>query len=230
MTRITVHGFPRSTFVNIVRLVLTHKGAQFAFDDLETRMGGPDHLRLHPFGRVPILDHDGFKVYETSAIVLYLEDLFPEPSLLPKAPRERARVHQWISAVNGYFYPYLVYHLVHERLVFPALGIEPDEKVVAAAMPRIEQALDVLEAELRDGAPFLVGGRLSLADFFLYPSVYALNLTPEGQSLLSRRPAAGKWLARMDNVESVKAFRAAMPPPAPIQHARAWVDGHRPRY
>ena len=230
MTLLTVHGFPRSTYVNIVRLVLTHKGAEFAFHDLEPKMGGSDHLRLHPFGRVPILDHDGFRVYETSAIVLYLEDLFPEPALLPKAPRERARVHQWISAVNSYYYPYLVYHLVHERLVFPPLGIEPDEKVVAAAMPRIEQALEILEAELRNGAPFLVGGQLSLADFFLYPSLYALGLTPEGQKLLPRRPAASKWLARMGNLESVKSFRATLPPPAPIGHARAWVDGHRPKY
>lgn len=230
MIRITVHGFPRSTYVNIVRLVLTHKGVEFAFDDLETKMGGPAHLRLHPFGRVPILDHNGFKVYETSAIVLYLEDLFPEPALLPKAPRERARVYQWISAVNSYYYPYLVYHLAHERLVFPALGIEPDEKVVAAAMPRIEQGLDILEAELREGAPFLVGGQLSLADFFLYPSVYALNLTPEGQNLLPSQPAASKWLARMDRLESVKGFRASLPPPAPIEHAREWVDDHRPRY
>jgi glutathione S-transferase len=211
-------------------MVLTHKRATFAFDDLETRMGGPEHLRLHPFGRVPILDHNGFKIYETSAIVLYLEELFPEPALLPATAQGRVRVHQWISAVNAYYYPYLVYHLVHERLVFPALGIDPDEKVVAAAMPRIEQALDVLETELRGGAPFLVGGQLSLADFFLYPSVYALNLTPEGQSLLPRRPAASKWLARMDGLESVKTFRAAMPPPTPIEHARSWVDGHRPRY
>jgi glutathione S-transferase len=230
MTKITVHGFPRSTYVNIVRLVLTHKGVKFGFDDLETKMGEPAHLRLHPFGRVPILDHDGFKVYETSAIVLYIENFFPEPALLPTAARERARVHQWISAVNAYYYPYLVYHLVHERLVFPALGIEPDEKVVAAAIPRIEQGLDILEAELRDGAQFLVGGELSLADFFLYPSVYALNLTSEGQTLLPRRPAARNWLERMDRLESVKEFRASLPPPAPIEHARAWVDGHRPKY
>ena len=69
MARIVVYGFQRSTYVNIVRLVLTHKNVPFEFHDLESEMGGPSHLALHPFDRVPIFEHDGFRVYETSAIV-----------------------------------------------------------------------------------------------------------------------------------------------------------------
>lgn len=68
MTDVTVYGFPISTFVNIVRLVLTHKGVAFDFHDLEPEMGSPGHLSLHPFNRVPILEHAGFRIYETSAI------------------------------------------------------------------------------------------------------------------------------------------------------------------
>ena len=52
-----VYGFPRSTFVNIVRLILTHKGVPYSFHDLEPVMGKPEHLALHPFNRVPILRH-----------------------------------------------------------------------------------------------------------------------------------------------------------------------------
>ena len=55
-----VYGFPRSTFVNIVRLVLTHKDVPYTFHDLETVMGKPEHLALHPFDRVPILRHGDF--------------------------------------------------------------------------------------------------------------------------------------------------------------------------
>jgi glutathione S-transferase len=131
--------------------------------------------------------------------------------------------------VNGYFYPYLVYHLAHERLVFPALGIAPDEKVVAAALPKISAALDVAENTLRD-ADFLVGKQLSLADFFLYPSMFAFSLTPEGQEMLPRWPATNRWVARMEGLPTVRKFRATLPQPAPIEHARAWVDGHRPKY
>ena len=47
-------------------------------------MGKPSHLALHPFNRVPVLQHDDFTLYETSAIVSYLEDTFPNPALQPK--------------------------------------------------------------------------------------------------------------------------------------------------
>jgi glutathione S-transferase len=229
MTEVVVHGFQRSTYVNIVRLVLSHKGIDFRFNDLETKMGSPAHFALHPFGRVPILEHGGFRIYETSAIVLYIEDAFKDRPLMPSTSKDRARVHQWISTVNGYYYPYMIYHLVHERLVFPPLGIAPDEKVVQTSIPQINRGLDILERSLEETGDHLVGA-LSLADFFLYPSMYAFNLSPEGQEMLPHRPRAAGWLKRMDDLETVQAFRAAMPTPVPIEHARAWVDGHRPRY
>ena len=48
---------------------------------------------------------------------------FDNVALRPKSPRERARMDQWISAVNSYYYPYMIYHVSHERRVFPELGI-----------------------------------------------------------------------------------------------------------
>jgi glutathione S-transferase len=83
MTDITIFGFPASSFVRIVRLVLTYKEVAFTFHDLEPDMGSPKHLALHPFDRVPILRHGEFVLYETSAIVAYLEEVFPWPALQP---------------------------------------------------------------------------------------------------------------------------------------------------
>jgi len=138
-----VYGFPRSTYVNIVRLVLVHKEVPYVFHDLEPVMGKPEHLALHPFNRVPILQHGDFAVYETSAITAYVDEAFDGPRLTPQDARARARMNQWISAVNSYFYPYMIYHVTHERLVYPELGIASDEKVVAHALPKVEFALGV---------------------------------------------------------------------------------------
>ena len=139
MSEPIVFGFPFSTFVHIVRLILTHKGAAYTFRDLETEMGKPSHLALHPFNRVPVLQHDDFIVYETSAIATYIDETFERPALQPKNARDRARMHQWMSSVNSYYYTYMIYHVTHERLVFPRLGIAPDEKVVAHALPKVDQ-------------------------------------------------------------------------------------------
>ena len=230
MTDVVVLGFPRSTYVHIVRLVLTHKGVPYAFRDLEPEMGSASHLALHPFDRVPILQHDDFTLYETSAIAIYVDEAFAGPLLQPKDVRGRARMNQWISCVNSYYYPYMIYHVTHERLVYPQLGIASDEKVVAHALPKVERALHVLERALDHGAEYIVGKELTLADFFMLPSTYAFGLTEEGKAMYAKYPLFCAWRARMEALPSVKRFRAALPPREPIEHARKWALSHRPKY
>jgi glutathione S-transferase len=225
-----VYGFPRSTFVNIVRLVLTHKDVPYTFHDLEPVMGKAEHLTLHPFDRVPIVRHGDFTIYETSAVVSYVDEAFAGPRLTPQDVRARGRMNQWISAVNSYYYPYMIYHVTHERLVFPELGIASDEKVVAHALPKVELGLGVLERELSHGRDYLLGAELSLADFYLLPSTFAFSLTEEGRTMYPKFPAFNRWRERMENLPTTKKQRAILPPRAPIAHAREWANSHRPKY
>jgi glutathione S-transferase len=230
MSDVIVFGFPRSTFVHIARLVLTHKAIPYTFQDLEPEMGKPAHLALHPFDRVPILRHGDFTLYETSAIASYLDETFPSPALTPSDARQRARMQQWISTVNSYYYPYMIYHVSHERRVFPELGIASDEKVVAHALPKIEVGLQVAERQLEHGNDYLLGSELSLADFYLLPSTYAFGLIAEGKGMYPKYPAFCRWREGMEALPTVRKFRAALPPPAPIEHARQWAISHRPKY
>src|SRR5436189_6461968 len=111
MSEPIVYGFPRSTFVNIVRLILTHKDEAYQFHDLEPVMGKPDHLARHPFNRVPILGHGDLTIYETSAIAAYVDEAFGGASLTPKGVKARARMNQWGSAGNSYYYRDTIYHV-----------------------------------------------------------------------------------------------------------------------
>jgi len=225
-----VYGFPRSTYVNIVRLVLTHKDVPYEFHDLEQVMGKTEHLALHPFNRVPILRHGDFTIYETSAIASYIDEAFGGPRLTPQDVRTRARMNQWLSAVNSYYYPYMIYHVTHERLVFPELGIASDEKVVAHALPKVEVALAVMERELSHGRDYLLGSEITLADFFVLPSTFAFSLTAEGKAMYPKYPAFCRWRERMENLPTTRKQRATLPPRAPIPHAREWATTHRPKY
>ncbi len=228
MAPVVVFGFQRSTFVNVVRLILTEKGVDFAFHDTEDEMYSAAHLARHPFGRVPVLQHGDFVLYETSAIATYADEVFAGPKLTPGDPRKRARMNQWIGNLNAYFYPYMIYHIGHERLVFKELGIEANEKIVAHALPRATRALEVMEDELCDGRPFLVGDTLTMADFFLLPTLFAFGLTPEGKELRPKFPAIQAWDKRVSALPSVLKFRATLPPRDPIPHAREWAVSHRP--
>ena len=225
-----VYGFPRSTFVNIVRLVLTHKDVPYAFHDLETVMGKPEHLALHPFDRVPVLRHGDFTIYETSAIASYVDEAFAGPRLTPQDVRARGRMNQWISAVNSYYYPYMIYHVTHERIVFPELGIATDEKVVAHALPKVELGLGVIERELAHGKNYLLGSELSQADYYLLPCTFAFSLTDEGRAMYPKFPAFCRWRERMEALPTTIKLRAALPPREPIQHAREWASSRRPKY
>jgi len=225
-----VYGFPRSTFVNIVRLVLTHKGVRYGFHDLESVMGKAEHLALHPFDRVPIFRHGDFVVYETSAIVSYVDEAFDGPRLTPQDVRARARMNQWISAVNSYFYLYMIFHVTHERLVFPELGIASDETVVAHALPKVELGLGVIERELAHGNDYLVGPELTLADYYLLPCTFAFSLTNEGRAMYPKFPAFCRWRERMEALPTTMKLRATLPPREPIPHAREWAISHRPKY
>jgi len=224
-----VYGFPRSTFVNIVRLVLMHKDIPYVFHDLESVMGKSEHLALHPFNRVPILKHGDFTVYETSAIVSYIDEAFEGSRLTPPEVRTRARMNQWISVVNSYLYPYMIFHVTHERLVFPELGIASDEKVVAHALPKVELGLSVIERELAHGKDYLLGSELTLADYYLLPCTFAFSLTEEGRAMYPKFPAFCRWRERMEGLPTTLKLRAVVRR-EPILHEREWATSHRPRY
>src|SRR3712207_5932348 len=64
-----------------------------------------EHRARHPFGRVPVVDHGEFRLYETQAILGYLDRIAPEPRLTPADPREAARMDQIAGIVDWYFFP-----------------------------------------------------------------------------------------------------------------------------
>jgi glutathione S-transferase len=139
-------------------------------------------------------------------------------------------MNQWISMVNSYFYPYMIYHVSHERNVFPELGIPSDEKVVAHALPKIEVALQVAERQLGHGRDYLLGPELTLADFYVLPCAYSFSFAPEAKGMYPRFPAFNAWRARIEALPAVTKLRASLPPRAPIEHAREWALSHRPKY
>ena len=115
---ITLYGFDGSTYVRTVRMLLAEKGAQYDQVPVHVLKGEPrqpEHLARHPFGKVPVVDHDGFRILETSAIAPYLDELLPGPSFMPDNAKDRARMRMAIGIIDFYGYDALVgvagYHL-----------------------------------------------------------------------------------------------------------------------
>ena len=97
------------------------QGVPFEFRDLEGEMARAEPAwRCIPSGACRSSIMAASRLYETAAIALYVDEAFTGPALQPTTAQARARMHQWISSLNGYYYPNIAFHLGHERLIYPA--------------------------------------------------------------------------------------------------------------
>ena len=207
MTDIVIYGIVQSSYVRTVRLACEEKGVSHEVQPIE--FGSPEHLALHPFAKVPAARHGDTVLYETSAIVRYIDAAFEGPALQPADVAARTRMEQWISATCDYFYQDIIREIVIQRLVAPSRGAEPNEEMIAAAVPKLDHHLGVMEAVLSDG-DWLAGDALSLADLFVAPIHFWVGIAPEGQGLLPNYPAVGRWWERLNARPSMI---ATVPPP-----------------
>ena len=155
-----VYGFPRSTFVNIVRLVLTHKEAPTAFTTSSRKWASQSHLALHPFNRVPILQSRRFHgLRDERHCRLSRGRLSQTGAAAEERPRPGC-MNQWISAVNSYYYPYMIYHVSHERNgLSRARHSLRRERSWRTPCRRSSLGLQVAERQLAHGKDYLAGFR-----------------------------------------------------------------------
>ena len=200
-----IYGPALSTYVRTVRLVCEEKGAEYQLVEIDIMTGAhksPEHLARHPFGRVPAFEHDGFRLYETSAITRYLDAVLPGPALTPADPKGAARMQQAIAIVDSYAYGSMISAIVIQRMVMPMVGGVADETVIAAALPTAETSLSAFET-LLDGRHFLAGDELSLADLHLTPVMAYFCATPEGQARLPKHPRLARWWGALSSRPSM---------------------------
>jgi glutathione S-transferase len=92
MSEFTVYSVPGSPFGRAVLATLEEKGVSYRLSPVAPgSMRTPEHLSRHPFGRVPVLEHDGFGLYESQAILRYLDRVLPSPAAIAGPPREWTR-------------------------------------------------------------------------------------------------------------------------------------------
>jgi glutathione S-transferase len=215
MSDFVVYGFPGSPFMRSVLVALEEKHAPYRVEALAPgAQRTPEYRRMHPFGRVPAIRHGDFHLYETQAILRYIDATFPAPALQPREPQAIGRMNQVIGINDWYLFPRVARVIVFERIVGPALfGKTPDEAAIAAALPEAQLCLGELDRLLGDQT-HLAGEEFSLADVLLAPQVYYLSATPEGASILAGT-ALHAWLERVGERASMQATL----PPEPLRKA-----------
>jgi glutathione S-transferase len=209
MSRPIVHGIDGSPFVNSVRLALHEKGVAYEFAEMPFGTGAhkaPEHLARNPFGRIPVLEHDSFMLYETQAILRYVDRAFAGPPLQPSEVRALARMDQIMNIHDWYVCPSITAGICFQRCIVPLMGGTPDEAKIATALPQSRLCLSELERLMGEGA-YLAGDVVSLADLIMAPPFGYLVMTPEAPELLKPHARLAAWWTRMSTRDSLQRAR-----------------------
>lgn len=187
-----------------VRLFIAESGIEVE-EQLVDLMAGEHHkepfVAINPNRLVPVLEDDGFRLTESSAILKYLADKIDSPAY-PKDLRQRAKVNEMMDWFNTNFYRDFGYGFVYPQL-FPHHR-RPDEAVqkatVAWGKERSRNWLQILNDHwLGDGRPYLCGDRITIADHF---GVCLLTLGEVIRCDFSAWPNVARWLVNMKELPS----------------------------
>jgi len=207
MTGIVLYGFDGSTYVRTVRMLLAEKGAHYEQVPVNVLKGEPrqpEHVARHPFGKVPVLDHDGFRIIETGAIAPYLDEVLPGPSFTPDSSKDRARMRMAMGIVDSYGYGALIavagYHL------FPDFIGGADEEARQHAIAGSRRVLQEL-MKLRGDSSFIAGERPSLGDFYVAPICFLVSLTPDANEVFAVAGFARWW----EQIQALPSYQATEP-------------------
>jgi glutathione S-transferase len=203
--RPTLLGDPRSTYTRSARMVFHEKGISYTLDPQ------PPHSEavnaIHPFGKIPALRIGDLALFETSAIMRYVDEAFDGPALMPSMPADRARVEQWISAFNFYFYDAMAIRYVLQYIFPRGADGKPDRATIDKALADMKRYFALLDTAY-GGREFIVDDRLSLADLLLAPLFAYVGKMPEGGELIASFRNLSRGQAVIAERES---FRATQP-------------------
>ncbi len=194
MADLILHSSALSLYLRIATLVCEEKQVVYRVDVGDAV--GEGYRALHPFQKMPVLQHGDVIIYETLAIVDYVDRAFDGPSLSPIAPQAHAQMLTWISLTNAYFFPTMMGGIAKPLLMAPLQGEPTDHDLVARSLPDLHKQIALLEAGLKQ-SPYLAGDNLTLADLFVLPNLFYASLTDEGARALIEAPKVQDWMKRL---------------------------------
>ncbi|MCG8491322.1 MAG: glutathione S-transferase family protein [Sneathiellales bacterium] len=189
-----LHGFQFSVYTRIVKVILAEKAATYQYTEVNPFAADMplSYLDLHPFRRVPCLKHDGFILFETSAISRYINSLFPDPDFVLQDGKALARMEQVLSIIDSYFYPHLVRQVFSHGYFLKQFNEAADPEELAAGLAAAPSILNSLE-KIADEGLILNGASSTLADLHLGPMMDYFMMTDEGKKMLKEYPALSGW-------------------------------------
>lgn len=208
---ITLHAMSGSPFSWKCQLALEFKGLAYEMRWLSVDRGdlkAPELAALNPRNLVPVLTDGAITLYESEAIMRYLEAAYPEPTLFPGDLASKARGFRLVAEFDNHFGPSME-DLVREVLFKPDAS-QRDEQKLQAGRDKLRAELERLESEVR--GDFLLGP-LSAADFSYYPGIMlALRIDKRLPTLGIASMLGERLQGWMKRIEALPYYDRTYPP------------------
>ena len=162
-----IYGSDLSGPANKVRFTANALGLKYEYQFVNLRAGEhqkPEFLKLHPAGKVPVIDDDGFVLFESNAIIKYLAEKNNSP-LYPKEFKQHAVVDQWMDFTSHHVGAALS-KVLYNRIFAPMRGVPVDENSLKEGLAFLERFLPVVDNQLAKNK-YLAGTKMTIADINL---------------------------------------------------------------
>lgn len=200
-----LHGYRYSVYNRIARLALLLKHVEHRTIEVDPFAELSEaYLKLHPFGRVPVLTHGAFQLFETSAITRYVDRAFKGRALQPEGAAALARMDQVIAVIDAYAYWPMVRQVSSHAFFRPSFGEKSSREEVEAGLEASRKVLSFLDGVAGEGE-VLTGREITLADCHLAPMMDYFVRPEEGKAALSTHLALQRWWDRMSVMDVLKA-------------------------
>ncbi len=194
---LTLHGFPFSNYHNMVKHALLHKGVPF--DEHIVYPNTPEMMALNPTGKVPAMTTDkGIHLCESSVLLDYVEEAYPENALFPDDAEGRARVRQLMKIAE-------LYIELPARRLLPA--VFDNAEIPAATLEEVRAALDRGTRSINALAnfqPYVAGSTFTLADIYLRYALAIPKLVGPSQlkwNVMEEIPGLADWDAMLADTD-----------------------------
>ncbi|MCC5634614.1 glutathione S-transferase family protein [Nostoc sp. CHAB 5844] len=200
MSNLQLYFAKASTFSQRTRVVLLEKKIDFTPIEIDLQNKPSEFTQISRYGKVPAIKHGDVEIYESAVINEYLEEVFPEPALLPQDSTTKAIARIWIDYANTRFVP-----------VFNKFLRSKDTQEQEQGRKEFIEALLYIEQEglgkLSGNGPYWFGKHLSLVDISFYPWFERLPVLEHFRkfTLPTETPRLQQWWNAVQNRESVKA-------------------------
>ncbi len=194
MADLHLYSYQSCPFARRTRMTLIEKGLDFALTEIDVRNKPDNFNEISPYGKVPVLLHNGGRIYESAIINEYLDEVFPQPPLMPADPFSKAQARIWMDYCDSRF----------SDASWRYIRAAGDQEKLPQAIAGLEDCFRFIETGLREcgSGPYWLGAGISLVDIQFMPFFQHYAQGPGFELIPDECTRLRAWVAFMRDRDS----------------------------